>query len=248
MLSTQLTQNEQEFVNRHGRQITDVVIELANFHAGLVARQTYPLGNRDARIIRKIRPIVGGIEDDVEEALHQISYQVFDCQRRGVLFPVADVNGERVPVVLANYERLKFDGDVTTLSSVLPQLSLSVVDPLEALRLVANPLSSFLAVRWGRRQSSSAGTIVDNAEVTNTQSGWYVIYSPSFTLFQNNPRSVFGGPTKATPLRGHVQPGLYTFGVTQAGNDLWETNTHWPIPSPAQLLVGGITPIIVQKP
>jgi hypothetical protein len=122
MLATQLTQNEQDFVNRHTRQITDVIDELANFHEGLTARSTYRLANRDARIIRKIRPILGTIEDDVEEALHRISYQVFDFQEKGLLFPVADTDGERVPVVLGNYQRLLFDGDVNTLSSVLPNL------------------------------------------------------------------------------------------------------------------------------
>jgi len=94
MPAAQLTQDEQIFVNTHSRQVADVLDDLAYFHQSLRDRGFYVLGNTDARIIRKIRPIVEAIEDDVEGDLHQLSLQVFDLHMKGMRLPVADIDGE----------------------------------------------------------------------------------------------------------------------------------------------------------
>jgi hypothetical protein len=235
-----LSPDEQNFVNRYSRQVTDILQDLAYFQQRLRTRGLYALGNLDAQIVARIRPIVGGIEDDIENTLRLLSYQIWDLNLKGLLLPVAHVNGERIPILLEADERVSYGGDLARVAANRPDLQLSLVEPFEGLRAISNALTRFLSARWlWRSRGGGAGTPPVNTEVANTQNGWSVVYTPIY-LFQRNG---FGFPT--SPVYGYVIPGVYYFGVQQV-NVRWDRATSWTIP--AQIHVPSVTKVFVPKP
>ena len=98
-----------------------------------------------------------------------------------------------------------------------------------AIDAMQRPLAQFL----GAVQISStllAGATSPNVEVHNNQSGWQVVYTPTYLARQIG----LGGPS--TPVKGYIAPGTYRFGISKGTAPLWDA-TSWMIPSSTSIFV-----------
>jgi hypothetical protein len=100
----------------------------------------------------------------------------------------------------------------------------------EIPHLMERAFAQFLATRLLESSSRAQEASAPNVEVRNIESGWQVIYSPAYLSRRNH----LGGPS--TPVKGHIAPGTYRFGIARPGEIIWD-ETHWNVPTSGPIFI-----------
>jgi hypothetical protein len=223
MQSPSLSAQEQSFINQHGQRIDKVAADLTNLYHEMSRLDYSHLKTSSDEIISYIRP-VATFTQDVECDLRALFYQMLDLIYYRLPAPIANFEGEPVPVLLTVAERCHFDGSLASLN-FQASAGYSLGDPQQAMRAVSGPLTKFLASRMAHMAHTPTASVPtrSNLTVSNTANGWTIVYTPCYLTTENG----FGGPS--TPVNGHLNPGKYRFGIKKTGPAQWDT-TSWSIP------------------
>jgi hypothetical protein len=172
--------------------------------------------------IARIRHLAN-FTDDVEDDLRDYALQAFDFNELGWDCPAYYFDGEEIPIFLSASEAFQYSGRADNLQTA-PGALISRIDPMRSLKIVGNFITKFLAFRSGSSAPSSTMYTAPNITVSNNASGWQIVSSPYYMSRTNG----FGGPS--TPVVGFLAPGLYRFGIMQAGPAQWHPPS-WSIPA-----------------
>lgn len=223
MAGPSLSSAEQVFVSQNGYILDDLTDDLIRLYYRGQPHFRDPafISFLDSFIIR-LRHLAK-VTADVEVDLRDYTLQVFNFNDLGWSSPAYEFDGEEIPMLLSPSETAQYNGRADNLQTAA-RASISQLDPMQSLRSVGTFITKFLAFR--NSGSSPAGSMysVPNVTVSNTAGGWQIVSSPYYLSKTNG----FGGPS--TPVQGFLAPGLYRFGIMQAGPAQWHPPS-WSIPA-----------------
>lgn len=223
MQGPSLSAPELSFINQHTQTIDSVAADLSDLFRQMGSTDYYRFRLSEDAIISRITPLAS-FTRDVEYTLRALLHQTLDLIHSRLPAPLANFEGESVPVLFTVVERSQFDGTLTSLH-FHASASYSLVDPQQAMRAVSSPLAKFLASRFLQRGTAAVTPTTPNVRVDNAAPGWLIVYSPYYVSSENG----FGGPSG--PVDGFLQPGRYRFGIKQTGPAQWDNTTSWNIPA-----------------
>jgi hypothetical protein len=213
--------SERSFIFQYGKMFDGIASDLTDLHRQTQAMTYNSLRTAEDRIISPIRGLAN-FTADIEYDLKAITHQMYNLRYYSLGAPMADFEGDPVPILMNVVQRAHFNGTLASLGyGQVPGYSIADTD--FAIRSLGAPLAKFMASRSAQLPTAASGA-TPNVTVSNTANGWQIVYTPYYVTSENG----FGGPS--TPVSGYLNPGRYRFGIKQSSPAQWDTSS-WSIPS-----------------